>query len=120
MGTRAGTGLDPPLGEDLKVRDERAGHSRPGSVCRGELRPERTVACQGLPAGQSLVQEVEGPGWTDSSDLMLGLGSCSWTGGRAPAAEALWPGPGRWPGAASSPICSLLRGGRALEWKQMF
>lgn len=87
---RRGTGLDPPVGEDLEVGEERAAIRGWAVSAEGKLRPERTVACQALPAGQSLVQEVEGPRWTDSSDLMLGLGSCSCSGPVAWSRQVAW------------------------------
>lgn len=54
VGTSVVSGLNIPLGEDLKVGDGLDAYSRLGGFCGGKPRPERVAACQGLPGVESL------------------------------------------------------------------
>lgn len=50
MGTRVVAGLDIPLGEDLKVGDVLAGHSRLGGLCGGETEAREGGSMPGPPS----------------------------------------------------------------------
>lgn len=50
MGTSIVAGLDIPLGEDLKVGDGLAGHSRLGGLCGGETEAKEGGSLPGPPS----------------------------------------------------------------------
>ena len=72
--TRALEGLDLPLGEDLKVRDGPAGHSRLHSFCRRESGAREGSGMSGPPCRTKACLGGRGFKIHHSRDLMLGLG----------------------------------------------
>ena len=105
LGTRAVAGLDLPLGGDLKARGGLAGPSGLAVFAEGMLRPERTMARHGLPAGHVIASHscLSGRLRVQDGQAIVTRMLDQAAGPVAMLQRPHWPCSDRWPGTVPLP-----------------